>query len=71
MSTHAVSSDAKVFRPTALFKAPRQGLGDMILEWRRRIRSRRELAALTQRELGDLGFPAGVADEIHKPFWRM
>lgn len=39
--------------------------------WRERVRSRRELARWSERELHDIGVSASsVADEINKPFWR-
>ena len=38
--------------------------------WVFRIRSRRELAALSDLELKDLGYPAAAAEEQCKPFWR-
>jgi uncharacterized protein YjiS (DUF1127 family) len=39
--------------------------------WRRRIETRRHLAALTAWQLQDLGLqPELVEHEIHKPFWR-
>lgn len=42
---------------------------DRVREWRRRSRSRRELALLSYHERNDIG--AGDANaEITKPFWR-
>jgi uncharacterized protein YjiS (DUF1127 family) len=39
--------------------------------WRARARFRRELAALSERELQDMGTCwSSIADEIGKPFWR-
>ena len=39
--------------------------------WRRRARSRRELAQLDTRSLRDLGLSSSeVHFEINKPFWR-
>jgi uncharacterized protein YjiS (DUF1127 family) len=39
--------------------------------WRRRIRERRALAALTERELADFGATtADVYRELSTPFWR-
>jgi len=38
--------------------------------WRERLRVRRLLAAMTQRELQDIGRCwSEIADEINKPFW--
>ena len=43
----------------------------MMRTWRERARSRRELAALSDRELQDIGaFRSSISDEIGKPFWR-
>jgi uncharacterized protein YjiS (DUF1127 family) len=39
--------------------------------WRARARFRRELAALSERELQDMGTCwSSVVEEIGKPFWR-
>lgn len=43
---------------------------EIVREWWRRYRSRRELALLSYHERTDLGFPAGMDAEIGKPFWR-
>ena len=44
---------------------------DLLREWRRRVRSRAELAALDDRMLRDIGLNrADVWFEIDKPFWR-
>lgn len=43
----------------------------LVREWRRRARSRTELAALDDRTLRDIGLSrADVWSEIDKPFWR-
>ena len=39
-------------------------------EWRRRYRSRCELASYAYYERSDLGFAAELDAEIAKPFWR-
>jgi len=40
-------------------------------EWRDRLRSRRELAAMSERELRDIGLTRYDArHEARKPFWR-
>ncbi len=39
-------------------------------EWRRRARSRRELALLSDFELRDMGYPAHLEAEKAKPFWQ-
>ena len=39
--------------------------------WRERRRTRRELAAMSERELRDIGiYWSDIASEIGKPFWR-
>ena len=39
--------------------------------WGRRIRDRKELAHLDERELRDIGMTrAALYDELRKPFWR-
>lgn len=52
----------------------RHTLGDLVAlykEWRRRARGRAELAALSDRELRDIGVTRYDAHhEIGKPFWR-
>jgi len=42
----------------------------VVREWRRRSRSRRELASYSYHERNDLPFAADVDAEIAKPFWR-
>jgi uncharacterized protein YjiS (DUF1127 family) len=46
-------------------------LRDMVLEWRRRWRSRQTLARLNGHELRDIGLTIHDQDrECAKPFWR-
>jgi uncharacterized protein YjiS (DUF1127 family) len=48
-----------------------QSLGALLKEWRRRARSRNELAVLCDRCLRDIGATRyEVYREIKKPFWR-
>jgi uncharacterized protein YjiS (DUF1127 family) len=48
-----------------------QGLRALLQEWRRRARSRNELAALCDRCLRDIGVTRYDAHrETNKPFWR-
>jgi uncharacterized protein YjiS (DUF1127 family) len=57
----------------AMVRPPRalQALARLLLLWRRRDRERRELAALDDRSLRDIGLNrAEVAYESTKPFWR-
>lgn len=70
MSTHSVSTGTPVFHPAQIGRSPRKGLAGALRDWRRRARSRRELAGLSELDLKDLGYPAGVEAEKHKPFWR-
>jgi uncharacterized protein YjiS (DUF1127 family) len=47
------------------------GLRSLIAEWLHRIESRRDLAALTDRELRDIGITrVDALGEAEKPFWR-
>lgn len=56
-------------------KAPLAGtftaFNQIFATWRRRARSRRELARLDARSMRDLGLsPSDVNFEVNKPFWR-
>jgi uncharacterized protein YjiS (DUF1127 family) len=42
----------------------------IVREWRRRVRSRAELASYSFAERSDLGYAAELDGEIQKPFWR-
>ena len=56
-------------RPSA--RRPFAELRSLIDEWRRRARGRRELAALSDRCLRDIGLTRYDANrEARKPFWR-
>jgi uncharacterized protein YjiS (DUF1127 family) len=47
------------------------GLRGLIAEWLHRIESRRDLAALSDRELRDIGITrVDAMGEAEKPFWR-
>lgn len=47
------------------------GIVGLVREWRRRARSRAELAALDDRTLRDIGLTrVDLWREIDKPFWR-
>ena len=49
----------------------RAEIGSLIGDWRRRARSRAELARLSEPELRDIGLtPAEALWEYAKPFWR-
>jgi uncharacterized protein YjiS (DUF1127 family) len=44
---------------------------DALSAWQERARDRRQLAALDDRMLHDIGVdPASAAEEVFKPFWR-
>jgi len=59
-----------VRRPGAV-RATLAALAEMTEEWSRRVRSRNELAAMSGRELRDIGVTgAERAYELSKPFWR-
>jgi uncharacterized protein YjiS (DUF1127 family) len=70
MSTHSISTGSNVLVPRQAAWPPRWRLAVAVSEWRRRIMSRRELAALTKLDVKDLGYPAGLEAEKSKPFWR-
>jgi uncharacterized protein YjiS (DUF1127 family) len=70
MSTHSISPEKILTVPIRAIGPPRRRLVETIREWRRRIASRRELAALTALDVRDLGYPAGLEAEICKPFWE-
>lgn len=50
--------------------SPRRGM-KLLQSWRQRIRTRRQLAALDERLLADVGIgQAERLEELDKPFWR-
>jgi uncharacterized protein YjiS (DUF1127 family) len=58
-------------QPLATERAARRGLLTTLRLWRQRIRERRALAELTERELADFGASSGdVYRELSTPFWR-
>ena len=60
-------------RPAATrrIQAALVGIVGLVREWRRRARSRAELAALDDRTLRDIGLTrVDLCREIDKPFWR-
>jgi uncharacterized protein YjiS (DUF1127 family) len=72
MTTQTVSHDG-AFRENAGARVGRlnwRRLAETVIEWRRRARSRRELAGLTALDLKDIGYPDRAAAELAKPFWR-
>jgi len=75
MSTQSVTARSAVLRDNVLSEPRHVGsLGPRLIEtlreWRRRTRSRRELAMLSELDRKDLGYPDRIQAEIAKPFWR-
>ncbi len=70
VSSHDVLPHENVFAGTQPVPSLRQRFGEALIEWRRRISSRNELAHLSELDLKDLGYPARVEAEKSKPFWR-
>ena len=66
----SVSSHENVFTGSRLGHLPRAWIAATVTEWQRRMRSRRELATLSEMELRDIGYPARAEAEKAKPFWR-
>jgi uncharacterized protein YjiS (DUF1127 family) len=51
--------------------AVRRSILTLVRAWRERYRVRLQLAAMTERELHDVGScQSDIANEIGKPFWR-
>ena len=53
----------------SLIVTPARTAFEVLREWRRRSRSRQELALFSWRERNDLPFSGDVDAEIAKPFW--
>jgi uncharacterized protein YjiS (DUF1127 family) len=75
MTTHSVSSRGSGSSRDSVFGRPKlaalcERFTETLSEWRRRSISRRELAALSDLELKDIGYPATTEAEKAKPFWR-
>jgi uncharacterized protein YjiS (DUF1127 family) len=70
MTTQSVSSHDNVFFRARHESSPRRRFIEEILEWKRRLKSRHELARLSELELRDIGYPDRVEAEKAKPFWR-
>ena len=57
--------------PKFILSRPASSLKAMVLEWRRRNRSRNELVRLADRDRRDLGYSNCDVDvETSKPFWN-
>jgi uncharacterized protein YjiS (DUF1127 family) len=69
-SLHHSSQHENVLTGSRLGHLLRPWLIETVMEWRRRMQSRRELATLSEIELRDIGYPARAEAEKAKPFWR-
>lgn len=69
-SSHAVSRRENVFVEPQRAGSLYHRILETLREWRRRISSRHELAALSDLELKDIGYPDRLEAEKAKPFWR-
>ena len=69
-SSHDVSPHENALAAPRAVASPGGGLLDTVRLWRKRMRTRRELAFLSAADLRDIGYPAAVQAEMHKPFWR-
>jgi uncharacterized protein YjiS (DUF1127 family) len=69
-SLHHSSQHENVLTGSRLGHLLRPWLIEIVMEWRRRMQSRRELATLSEIELRDIGYPARAEAEKAKPFWR-
>ncbi len=77
MTTHSISSrDHSVSSRDSVFAGPYSAIAqprrffEIFREWRRRSKSRAELCRFHELDLKDIGYPARVAAERAKPFWR-
>ncbi len=70
VTTQSISSSENVLVGPHHVGSQRNRLIETLWEWRRRIKSRHELAILTDLELKDIGYPARAEAEKAKPFWR-
>jgi uncharacterized protein YjiS (DUF1127 family) len=70
VSSREVPSRDNIFAEPHLAGSPQRRFLEILREWRRRMRSRSELAALTDLDLKDIGYPAHAEAEKTKPFWR-
>jgi len=54
----------------SLIVTPAKMTFEVLREWRRRYRSRQELALFSYHERNDLPFLGAVDAEVAKPFWK-
>jgi uncharacterized protein YjiS (DUF1127 family) len=57
-------------RPLSLIITPAKTAFEVLREWRRRYRTRQELALFSYHERNDVPFAGDVDGEITKPFWK-
>ena len=80
LGTHAIASFAAKVRdgarravgsPFASLLAVMREAEVVVSTWRERVRVRRSLASMSERELHDIGTGwSEIAHEVSKPFWR-
>ncbi len=70
MSTQSVLYRENGFRRAKTRRPLSNDFFKVILEWKQRARSRRELAHLSCLDIKDIGYPADLEAEKDKPFWR-
>jgi uncharacterized protein YjiS (DUF1127 family) len=69
MDSHAPTFARHLVGRSAFRSAIPNRLIGIVREWRRRARSRNELATLSSHYLKDIGYPPSLSVEISKPFW--
>jgi uncharacterized protein YjiS (DUF1127 family) len=70
MARHVDQASGVLSPPTRLSKALAKKVVPLLRAWWQRTRSRHELSNMTDADLKDLGYPAELHSEKHKPFWR-
>jgi uncharacterized protein YjiS (DUF1127 family) len=70
VSSHEILPHENAFAGPQPAPSLRQRIIATLIEWRRRMNSRNELAFLSEIDLKDLGHPARAEAEKAKPFWR-
>lgn len=71
MTTNAALSHRQAILPANRVPSWTWRLAELVREWQRRSRSRRDLMALAERELWDIRLSRADAEhEASKPFWK-
>jgi uncharacterized protein YjiS (DUF1127 family) len=71
MTAMQTSSHRDAFAMANAILSMRKKFVETVCEWARRVRSRRDLMELSDRDLWDIRLTrAEVAREARKPFWR-